>query len=205
MTAIVVEDHDMFGSLLESSVLEDSDIRCIARCLTLKEARIRILADKPNIVILDNQLPDGRGIDLFKEIRHQVPETKWLLCTANASAALLKEAVREGIRGIVLKTSSPESVAIGIDQLMRGNDFFCDSSSKLLVNSSLADERSLALTQRELEAIYLMAQGLSSKMIAQQMGLAQNTVNFHIRNLCDKLGASSYIDAVNKARQRGLI
>ncbi len=137
------------------------------------EEALRMVEEvKPELVLWDLVMPAG-GLGGLRRLRERAPEVKILVLTALDMPSLGEEALRAGAQGFVAKTATPEEILSAIDAVLRGNAFLPKEAS---------------LTSREREVLSLLAQGLRTAQIAQELGISPKTVESHLEKLKEKLG-----------------
>lgn len=211
---VLVDDHALFRRGLELVLAGESDIEVVGQAGDGDEA-VRMVRDlAPDVVLMDVRMPRMSGIDAARVIRETVPGTKIIMLTVSDDEADLFAAIRAGANGYLLKEVSIDEVAGAVRAVTRGHSLVSPSmASKLLVEfnslSERAEERQRVgtpkLTERELEVLTLVASGLSNRDIATQLYISENTVKNHIRNMLEKLGLHSRMEAVIYAMREQLI
>jgi DNA-binding NarL/FixJ family response regulator len=165
-------------------------------------------------VLIDISLPDKSGIQLTREIRNQLPETRVLIISMHSKIDYIAEAFQAGATGYVVKESASNGLLKGLETVIRG-DYFLDSSlSRAVVESLLnfpikeariRDDEYGSLTPREQEIMRLLAEGLSVKEIAAKLFISPKTVENHRSNIMNKLGLHSAMELIRYAAKLGLI
>jgi DNA-binding NarL/FixJ family response regulator len=210
---VLVDDHALFRRGLELVLAEEPDITIVGQAGDGDDA-IRVIRDvTPDVVLMDVRMPRMSGIEAAKVIRDTVPGTKIIMLTVSDDEADLFAAIRAGANGYLLKEVSIDEVAGAVRAVTRGQSLISPSmASKLLVEfnalSQRADERSRSnapkLTDRELQVLKLVAKGMSNRDIANELFIAENTVKNHVRNMLEKLGLHSRMEAVIYAMREQL-
>jgi len=168
---------------------------------------------KPHLVILDLMMPELNGLDAARKILTLLPKTLILVQTMHDSEVLAKESLALGVRGFLHKHDAPEMLLKAIDSMLDGRTFFSKRISHLVnspaTNAStsgapLAHSRG-RLTPRERELVQLLAEGKSNKESAELLGISQNTVETHRKNVMSKLHLNSASELVRYAIRNHLI
>lgn len=201
---VIVEDHDMVAEAI-ALALERSNVHVTARVDTMALALAEITRHRPDVVVLDRRLPDGDGIELIGELSGL--GARVLVLTAEATAAVATRVAEAGGSGLLLKSSKLDELVAGVHRVAGGEAVF---DSRLLAGvldrlTGRIDPAGTALTDREQQTLFLLADGASTREIGVKLGIAHNTVRNHIRNLLQKLGARSKLEAVSIARRQGVI
>jgi two-component system NarL family response regulator len=211
---IICDDHALFRRGL-TMVLESEDgIEVVGEAEDGADAVARAEELAPDVVLMDVRMPNISGIEATRAIADIVPTAKILMLTVSDEEADLYEAIKAGATGYLLKEISIEEVATAIHAVMGGQSLISPSmASKLLSEfTNLAkkvDERQAVptprLTDRELEVLKLVAQGLTNREIASELFISDNTVKNHVRNILEKLHLHSRMEAVVYAVREKLL
>jgi DNA-binding NarL/FixJ family response regulator len=209
---VVVDDHRFMRELISAMLGRQSGRYEVVAEHGDARTAIRVCEElKPDLVILDINLPDLSGIEAVPMIKKLAPETRILLCTAFVTDDRVMEALRSGAVGFVEKTNTWKDFVEAIERVSQGEHFFRAQSSPALaeplatkpVHSRRAS--GAALSKREKEVLTLIAHGFISKEIATKLGLSIGTVETHRTNLMRKLKARNVAGLVVHAFRSGLI
>ncbi len=166
----------------------------------------------PDVVLLDVRMPKVSGIEACVAIKETVPAAKILMLTVSDEESDLYEAVKSGANGYLLKDSSIEEVAQAIRVVADGQSLISPSMAVKLIDEfkqmskpDRGQTSTFRLTERELEVLRLVAQGLNNKDIAKRLFISENTVKNHVRNLLEKLQLHSRMEAVLYAVREKLV
>jgi DNA-binding NarL/FixJ family response regulator len=211
---MVADDHALFRRGL-TMVLEFEDgIEVVGEAEDGGEALALAEELAPDVVLMDVRMPKVSGIDAARSISQAVPSSKILMLTVSDDEDDLYDAIKAGANGYLLKEISIEEVASAIRAVVTGQSLISPSmASKLLTEftalAKKADERqtmpSPRLTERELEVLKLVAQGMSNREIAGELFISENTVKNHVRNILEKLHLHSRMEAVVYAVREKLL
>ncbi len=214
LRVLVVDDHALFRRGLELVLSQETDVEVVGEATDGVEAVEAADELSPDVVLMDVRMPRASGIDAARKIRERLPATKILMLTVSDDERDLYEAILAGANGYLLKEVSIEEVADAVRAVARGHSLISPSmASKLLTEfnelARRAEDRRLAtaprLTAREIEVLKLVAKGLSNREIAEELFIAENTVKNHIRNILEKLGLHSRMEAVVYAMREKLL
>ena len=210
---LLVEDDPVFSSQMISAVSELDSNWLVVACQSAQQAFDFI--DSPenhvDLALVDLGLPDQDGTQVIRQIRARFPESHIMVISVIAAEQRVLSAIRSGAQGYILKEEHPAAITAAIGQVMQGNYPISPALARCLFKlagapSDLSSEQAaIRLSPKETLLLQLISQGLSYTDAAQQMGVATSTVQSHIRNLYRKLGAHSQVQAVNKAREYGLL
>jgi len=211
---LVVDDHPLFREGLKAIIGRDERFEIVGEAGSGKEALQMANDLRPDLVLLDISLPDQSGIELTREIRGLLPESRVMIVSMHAKIDYIAEAFQAGATGYVVKESAAEGLIQGLEHVSRG-DYFLDSSvSKQVVRrlmqspskkEKITDDAYAALTPREQEILRLLAEGLPAKEIADRLFISPKTVENHRTNIMSKLGLHSAHELVRYATRIGLI
>lgn len=211
---LVADDHALFRRGLNMILESEGGIDVVADAEDGVEAVDKAIELAPDVVLMDVRMPRLSGIEAATRIRDAVPSAKILMLTVSDEEEDLYEAIKAGANGYLLKEISIEEVADAIRAVIQGQSLISPSmASKLLQEfntlSKHADDKQSPhaprLTERELEVLQLVAQGLSNRKIADKLYISENTVKNHVRNMLEKLHVHSRMEAVLYAMREKLI
>jgi two-component system NarL family response regulator len=211
---VIADDHALFRRGLEMVLEVEDDIEVVAQANNGKEAVEAAEKHMPDLVLMDVRMPSHSGIDATKTIKAHAPHIKILMLTISDEEGDLYEAIKAGASGYLLKEISIEEVADAIRKVHAGQSLISPSmASKLLTEfASMArkdDEKQQMpaprLTDREMEVLTLVAQGLNNRDIAKNLFISENTVKNHVRNILEKLHLHSRMEAVVYAVREKLL
>ena len=165
---------------------------------------------EPDLVILDLGLPELHGLEVTRRIRHRRPETEVLVLTMHASEELIRQVLRAGAHGYVLKSDAGEQLIVAVRSLERHMPFLTSRVTEVVLDGFLrgaAEDGTPGetLTPREREVLQLVAEGRSSKNIAGRLGVTVKTVESHRASLMRKLHLRTVADLVRYAVRNGLV
>lgn len=204
---VLVEDHTLVRQLMAAMVRDDLGLSLVADCRTVADGALACLREKPDLVVVDWMLPDGRGFDLVRTVGLELPRTRWLCVSGNEQEHLVREAISLGVHGFVLKRSDLATLRQAVMEVARGNTFYCPASSKLLVESLRSEANAVAgnLTDREREVLRSFARGENIKAIAARLKVSPKTIHNVLTRVRDKLGEYEPAGLVRYAIKHGYV
>lgn len=195
---LLADDHPMIASALEM-LLRGTDYQLVGRARSGKEALAQIDAVKPDLVLLDVNMPDGSGIDVLRKLRRNGEERPIVLLTAGLDDPQLIAADDLEPNGIVLKTSDPALLLQCMDQVLEGKTWV---DPEIVDRTNAAKQRVASqppLTPRERELVELVRRGLRNRDIAQRLGVTEGTVKVYLHSIFDKVGVGSRTELAIRA------
>jgi len=207
VSVVLVDDHKMFVQSMARLLAAQSDVAVVALAGDAAGAMDAVREHHPDVVLMDNRLPDGRGTDVAARIRDAYPETKVVMLTADEDEVVLLAAVEAGCAGYVTKIGSIEDVHAAILAAAAGEVVMTPAMLGRLLPMvrRQPQEEGPKLSERELEVLGLLAEGMSNSAISQRLFLSTHTVRNHVHAILSKLGAHSKLEAVSLAVRRGVI
>jgi DNA-binding NarL/FixJ family response regulator len=173
----------------------------VAQATNGAEAMEEFRRHRPDITLMDLRLPGTNGIDTLIAIRGEFPRARVIILTTSDGDGDIQRALRSGASGYILK-SMPKNEMLSVIRSVHAGNRHVPPEVAARLAEHLGEED---LTDRELEVLRLIRDGYRNKQIADQLAIAETTVNFHIKNLVDKLGANDRTHAVTIALRRGLL
>ena len=204
---VVVDDHTLFRRGLVGLLSEMDGFQVVGEAANGQDALGILETEKPDIVLLDVNMPGMSGIQTLAAMRRQSLDFPVLMLTISQQEEDLIGAIRAGASGYLLKNAEPETLRQTIKQVMAGKSVLAPEVTEQvfrLVRSGQLDSASL-LTDRELEVLRLLSRGLTTAQTGAKLFISENTVKTHIRHILEKLDVGNRAEAVAKATQIGLI
>jgi len=204
---ILVDDHAMLRKGLRFFLAGFDDLELVGEATSGKEA-IRLCAELvPDVVLMDMVMPDMDGAAATQVIRQQTPTVEVIALTSFQEEDLIERALQAGAISYLLKNVSAQALAEAIRQAHAGHSTLAPEATEALVKATRqrASQHDYGLTERELEVLSLLVEGLSNAEIAERLVVSVATAKFHVRGILSKLGVSSRTEAVALALQQNLI
>jgi DNA-binding NarL/FixJ family response regulator len=196
-----VEDHPVFREGLATIISFEQDMLLVARASNAVEAMAEFRRHRPDVTLMDIQLPGTNGTDTLIAIRGEFPQARIIMLTTSDCDGDIQRALRAGASGYILKSMHMDELLSVIRSVHAGRRQIPPEVAARLAEHLGDDD----LTARELDVLRLIRDGYRNKQIADQLSISENTVNFHIKNLVDKLQANDRTHAVTIALRRGLL
>jgi DNA-binding NarL/FixJ family response regulator len=206
---LVADDHALVRDGLKHVLNAEPDLEVVAEAADGAEAVDGALAGNVDLAILDISMPRMTGLQAAREISHRRPDLRLLILSMYDNEQFLFEALKAGASGYVLKSSADDDIVEACRAAMRGQSFLYPAAVNTLVRDFLeradTEESYDPLTPRELEVLKLIAEGRTSKEIAELLVLSVKTVERHRADILHRLGMRDRVDLTRYAIRRGLI
>ncbi len=199
----IADDHRMVVESLSRLINETKIARITDIYYDLATCREGLTKGLPDILLLDIGLPDGDGVDFCAEIKKQYSELKIIMLTSYKEFGIAKRALHNGALGYILKNAESEEMLMGIEAVSKGELFLCDEIDMLLKEK--ANDDIIWLSDRESEILKYVADGYTTKEIADFIFRDSETVKFFRKNLLIKLNARNVAELIKKAYEMKLI
>ncbi len=205
---LVVEDHEILAKGLTRLLDSCADFEVVGVRRTVSDAVSAVLELRPDVVLMDYQLPDGDGVSAVEQIKREVPSTQVVMLTSSETdERLARRAFEAGCSGFVGKSRSVEDLFSVVRAAHAGEVLITPVMLLMLLPHGTDGHGGVGsnLSRRELEVLGVMAEGGSDKEIADRLFISLNTARKHAENIIHKLGAHSKLEAVVIAARSGLI
>jgi DNA-binding NarL/FixJ family response regulator len=196
-----VEDHPVFREGLGTILGSQPDMLLVAQAANAVEAVAEFRRHRPDVTLMDLSLPGTNGTDTLISIRGEFPQARIIMLTTSDSDGEIQRALRAGAAAYILK-SMPKNELLAVIRSVHAGGRHVPPEVAARLAEHFGEED---LTTRELDVLRLIRDGYRNKQIADKLAIAETTVNFHIKNLVDKLGANDRTHAVTIAVRRGLL
>jgi len=203
MRLLIVDDHQLFAQSLARLIIGHDGEAKVAIAASVGEAGTALERFRPELVLVDWHLGDGRGSDVITLVRRDVPSAKVVVLTGSTEPAVVRAAMAAGCDGFVTKDRAADELFEAIRAARSGQMVVSPAATAVAVGQLGGPEE--RITEREVEIIAALARGLSNAEIADELFLSPNTVRNHIQRISGKLGVSSRLEVAMAAIRRGLI
>jgi DNA-binding NarL/FixJ family response regulator len=214
LTVLIVDDHRLFRQGLIGLLGTRPDlVQVVGEAATGREAITMTRSLRPDLALMDIAMPEGTGLDALQTIRERMPETAVVMLTASDENEHLRRAMRLGAAGYLLKDLDAQELFKLIAGVANGEAAITRAMAARMLKDLVQDQEEPApestllgdLTEREIDVLRLVAQGVSNPEIAEELYITVNTVKTHLRNILDKLHVENRTQAATYAVQKGLI
>lgn len=211
INVLLVDDHKIIRDGLLAILAEVDDISVIGEAGSGKEALDKARLSKPDIVVMDLNLPDMGGMQATRRILAEFPGIRVLVLSMMLDEKCLFESLEAGVKGYLAKDCAGEELVAAIRAIYQDKPYFYGSSQKIMLKKYMTgatadtDSNVPVLTARETEVLKLIAKGLSTKEIAFELGLSVKMIEVHRMNVRKKLGLQSIAQLTTYALTNGLV
>ncbi len=212
ISVLLVEDHHVVRKAISYLLSLENDINIVGEANDGDEA-IKMVKDLcPDVVVMDITMPNLNGIDAVKQIKKSMPKTKVMILTMHTRDQYIRQALREGASGYLLKESTQEELVNAIRTVHKGGVALSPSISRFVLSEYVkrsdsengVDSLEL-LTDRERQVLCLIAEGKTNKEIAKCLSISKSTVNIHRTNIMQKLDIHDKVGLVRYSVEKGII
>ena len=203
ITIVLVDDHAVVRSALRLLLDAEQDLEVVAEAGDVEGALSSVGAHRPDVLILDRNMPDGPTTPAVPALRETSPETAIVVLTMEGEAAYAREALRAGVLGYVLKQAAEDELVTAVRLAAAGRTYLQpDLGARLAAEPGEGEDK---LSERELEVLREVAMGHTNAEIAEKLGVSVRTVESHRSHVQQKLGMSKRSELVRYALGRGLL
>ena len=206
---LVVDDHPMWRDGVRADLEAGGRARVVAEAAGAEEAVAAAVRERPDLVLMDLNMPGLPGITAIRQIVERVPDARLLVLSASAAEPDVLEAVKAGASGYLLKSATGAELTEAVQQVASGEPVFSPSLAALVLGefrrvAAGADTGEQRLTARETEVLRLVARGYAYKEIADRLVISVRTVQNHVQSILDKLQLNGRYELMRYAIHRGL-
>ena len=208
---LLAEDHTIVRKGLRSLLEDEADIEVIGEAENGREAVRKVGQLRPDVVVMDISMPRLNGLEATRQIKKLFPEVKVLILTMHANEEYIFQILRAGASGYVVKQAAVTELVLAIQAACRGDSFLSPSISRKVIEEYIRQAEAVTknsydkLTNREREVLQLIAEGHSSREIAETLHISQKTFRDHRASLMDKLDIHSTAGLTRYAVRKGVI
>jgi len=210
ISIVLADDHPIVLDGLENLFRLEPDFRVVARCVNGAESLDAVRRHRPDVLILDIHMPRDDGISVLRALRREDLPTQVVLLAAVLEEEEVLEALRLGVRGMLLKELAPQMVVRCVRKVHAGEQWIEKQSFGRALDTLLrreAGEREAAgvLTPREIEMVRMVARGLRNKEMSERLAITEGTVKIHLHNIYRKLKVENRVELILFAQSKRLV
>jgi DNA-binding NarL/FixJ family response regulator len=198
---LTVDDHALIREGVAALIADQKDMRLVGEASNGREAIEQFRSHRPDVTLMDLEMPEMNGIDALIAIRSEFPDARIIVLTTYVGDALCKRAMTSGARAYILKGNVRKDLLDTIRAVQAGKKILHAEVAAELATHAADD----ALSEREIEVLSLIAAGNSNKLVAHQLAISEDTVKGHVKSILSKLGVNDRTHAVTAALKRGII
>ncbi len=205
---LLADDHHIVRAGIRQLLEDAQDLQVIAEAGDGEEAQTLIARHKPDVAVLDIQMPKASGIEVTRWVRSHFPDVGVLILTAYNDDPYVMAVLQAGANGYVLKTAKADELIQAVRDVREGKSALDPAVTRKLMSSLFRQSEQVTsepLTDRELDVLRLAARGYTNKAIGVQLGISDRTVQGHLAHIFDKMQATSRTEAVMRAVSLGWI
>lgn len=205
----IIDDHEVVIDGLVAMLSTSDLLEITYTTQSGKELLGHLQTASPDVLLMDIQMPEISGIELCRQVLQQQPKVNIIAFSSFDDSSYVKNVMRKGARGYLLKNSDKQTIIRAIERVAGGEDFLDDKIKNILLQETLTGQRrsiyEIPLTKREKELVTLIAEGYSSQEIADKLYISLRTVETHRLNINQKMGVKNTAGLLKEAIKRGLI
>lgn len=207
---VLADDHPIVLDGLENLFRLEPDFRVVARCVNGEECLAAVRRYEPDVLLLDIRMPRHDGLTVLRELSREEHTTKVVLLAAALEEEEVLEALRLGVRGMLLKELAPQMVVQCVRKVHAGGQWvekqaFGRALDTLLRREAGEREAASVLTPREIEMVSMVARGLRNKEMSQRLSISEGTVKIHLHNIYRKLKVENRVELILYAQAKRLV
>jgi NarL family two-component system response regulator LiaR len=202
---MLVDDHAVVRSGLGAFLSVNPDLELVGEAENGEQAVVRANLLKPDVILMDLMMPVMDGVAATQAIKKQNPQIQIVALTSFQEDELVQNALKAGAVGYLMKNVTARELAAAIKAAKEGKMTLSPEAAQALVRANQQAEETETLTEREIEVLKLMVDGLNNAEIAERLVISLSTVKYHISNILMKLGVDNRVSAVSLALQKKLV
>lgn len=209
---LIADDHSILRDGIRALVSRMKNMKVVGEAVNGNEAISKFNQLKPDLLILDISMPDRSGMEVAREIIESNPDAKIIILSMYDDENYINRCIESGVKGYVIKNESGSELETAIQTVLDGRNYFSSQVQKVIferhtrqLSHTKQREEVIRLTQREIEIIKLVAEGLTSQEMADKLFISSRTVETHRSNLMKKMGVKNSIELIRKAQQIQII
>jgi DNA-binding NarL/FixJ family response regulator len=201
----LVDDHHIVLDGLRSMFDQDARFSIVGSASSAEEALKKLETQTPDILITDYRLPGANGLELSIQVKKRYPSVKRVILSMHDEGLLVKQILKEGVDGYLLKSIQQAELKNALHQIFRGMPYVSPEITRLMLSDMLHEQPVELLTEREREILNLIAKEYSNKQIAETLFISERTVETHRKNIFRKTNTTSLVGLIKYAFANNLI
>lgn len=205
MKIFLTDDHAVLIGGLAKIIETEHDLEVVGTAMDAQATMDALTNTKVDLLITDYNLPDEDGLSLVRKVRRKYPDIKILVLSMHDEAHLVKEILKEGINGYVMKKDSHKDLIDAIYAVKSGKTYLSSEVNAMLIRGLNGEEEQKLLTDREREILKLISKEFTNKQIAEELFISERTVETHRKNIFRKTGTNNLVGLIKFAYANNLI
>ena len=205
MKILLVDDHTILLDGVKSLLSQEDDLAVVGQAASAEEALEFLKKNEVDLIITDYSMPGMDGLSLLNTVKRVAPNTKIILLSMHDEVHLVKEILKAGVNGYVLKNDTHKELLNAIHDVRRGKVYLSSDVNKMLITNLNNPDEGKLLTDREREILKLIAKEYTNKDIAEELFISERTVETHRKNIFKKTGTNSLVGLIKFAYAYNLI
>jgi DNA-binding NarL/FixJ family response regulator len=205
MKLFLTDDHAVLIGGLIKIIESEPELEVVGSAGSVGETMDKLTQTKVDLLITDYNLPDEDGLTLVRKVRRKYPNIKILVLSMHDEAHLVKEILKEGIEGYLIKKDSHNELINAIYTIKSGKTYLSSDVNKILIKGLNGQEEQRLLTDREREILKLISKEFTNRQIAEELFISERTVETHRKNIFRKTGTNNLVGLIKFAYSNNLI
>lgn len=205
MKILLVDDHTILLDGVKSLLSQEDDLVVVGQAASAEEALEFLKKNEVDLIITDYSMPGMDGLSLLNTVKRVAPTTKIIILSMHDEVHLVKEILKAGVNGYVLKNDTHKELLNAIHDVRRGKVYLSSDVNKMLITNLNNPDEGKLLTDREREILKLIAKEYTNKDIAEELFISERTVETHRKNIFKKTGTNSLVGLIKFAYANNLI
>jgi len=205
LKVFLTDDHNILLNGLVGILASKDDIEVIGTANSVAETLEKLTRVTPDILVTDYNLPDDDGLSLIRKVKAKYPTIKQIVLSMHDESHLVKEILREGVSGYLLKKDSDEELVNALRSVKNGKTYLSSDINSLLMKELHGPQDERLLTDREREILKLISKELTNRQIAEELFISERTVETHRKNIFRKTGTNNLVGLIKFAYANNLI
>src|ERR1051325_2361413 len=206
---VIADDHPVVRRGLSQFFADEEEMEIVAECADGESALAETLRHSPDVLIVDLRMPVVSGLDVLRRLKEKSPAVPAVLLAGNISDEEVIEAMRLGVKGIVLKETAPSLLVPCVRNVAAGGTWLEKEAVGRAMERMLRSEQARGkareiLTPREIDIVRMVARGLANREVGEKLFISEGTVKTHLHTIYEKLGLRGRVQLANYAQENGL-
>jgi DNA-binding NarL/FixJ family response regulator len=202
---LLVDDHEVVRIGLAQLLMIDDELVVVGQAGSGEDAFAQAMEQKPDVVLMDLNIPGIDGIEATRRIVEAVPSARVVVLTSFSERDRILRALEAGAIGFLLKDATADELRQGVRSAARGESPLAPSATGVVIDALAKSRAGTGLSERELQVLTLLSSGLPNRAIARQLFITEKTVKAHVTSIFRRIGVSDRMAAMAWAHRRGLV